>query len=231
MTEIKYPKLYPFKTAEDFDWNEFMALDLQTFGTNRVRYGLENVHYAVITLDPDGKYIYGKPVHIPGAVSMEMSPTGDATNFYADNGVYFSINSNTGYDGTLSIATIPDQFKIDVLGETLINGGLLETGNAKTQAIALMYQVEGDVEASRFVFYDVTVARPTLKGQTTAESIEIAPDELTMKAKPRTSDKAVKWVTGEATPPEMYKDFFKAVVEPVAIIPPSGDGASLDKTE
>lgn len=186
---------------------------------NRVRYGLTNVHYAVITRNEDGTYTYATPVRIPGAVTMEMSPTGDSTNFYADNGIYFSINSNTGYDGTLDIATIPDDFKIAVLGEKLVNGGLAEFGDAKTKDIALLFEIDGDEEASRFVYYDVTVARPNVSAATTAESIEIKSDQLTLKAKPRTNDKAIKWVTGDTTEQAVYDSFFNAVVEPQTTTP------------
>jgi len=187
---------------------------------NRVQYGLTNVHYAVITREEDGTYTYGKPVRLEGAVSLEMNPTGEPMNFYADNGIYFSRNSNTGYEGTLSIALITEQFRTEVLGEKLVNGGLLESSDAKPSDIALLFEVDGDTQASRFVYYDVTVARPNQSAATVAESIEITPNELTFTAKPRTSDKAIKWSTGDATDQAIYNGFYNAVVEPKVITGP-----------
>lgn len=189
-------------------------------GKNKVMFGLTNVHYAVITKDVDGAYTYGTPVRVEGAVSLQLDPTGDSTNFYADNGVYFARSANTGYEGTLTIAMLTDKFRVDVLGEKLVNGGFLETSDAKPKEIALMFEVDGDVDASRFVYYDVSVARPSATANTTNESIEIEGQELSFTAKPRTSDKAVRWNTGETTPEAIYNDFFKAVVEPVEIPTP-----------
>ncbi len=54
---------------------------------NKVTFGLNKVHYAVITEGEDGTYTYGTPVRIPGAVSMSETPVGESTKFYADNGV------------------------------------------------------------------------------------------------------------------------------------------------
>ncbi|MEY9980474.1 major tail protein [Lysinibacillus sp. RC79] len=184
---------------------------------NKVLYGLTNVHYATYSREEDGTYKYDEPVRVEGAVSLTMSPTGDSNNFYADNGIFFSRNSNTGYEGTLTIAMITDKFRTDVLGEKMVNGGFLETSDAKGKDIALMFEIDGDIEATRFVYYDCTVARPNQTANTTGESIEIEGQELTFTAKPRINDKAIRWNTGEATPEEMYNDFFKAVIEPVEV--------------
>lgn len=189
-------------------------------GKNRVMFGLTNVHYATYIREADGTYKYGIPVRVEGAVSLEMNPTGDENKFFADNGVYYARTANTGYEGTLTIAMVTDQFRTDVLGEKMVNGGFLETSDAKPKDIALMFEVDGDAQATRFVYYDCSVARPSQKAATTAESIEIEGQELTFTAKPRTSDKAIRWNTGEATDKAIYDDFYKAVVEPVDIATP-----------
>lgn len=182
---------------------------------NRVLYGLTNVHYAVLERLADGTYKYGTPVRVEGAVSLQLDPTGDPMNFHADNGIFFSRNSNTGYEGALTIAMITDQFRTDVLGEKMVNGGFLESSDAKQKDIALMFEIDGDAQATRFVYYDVTVARPSQTANTVAESIEIEGQELSFTAKPRTSDKAIRWNTGDTTDPAIYDAFYTAVVEPV----------------
>ena len=74
---------------------------------NKVKFGLNKVHYAKITsYDEEGVPTFAKPVRIPGAVSLSIDAEGEASNFYADDGVYYVINNNSGYTGDLEIVMI-----------------------------------------------------------------------------------------------------------------------------
>lgn len=183
--------------------------------TNKVSFGLKNVHYALITEAPDGKFTYSTPKPIRGAVSMTESPVGESFKFYADNGVYYANSSNQGYEQTLTFAKIPDEFRVDVLGDKIVNGGLLEDANAKTKPFALLYEIDGDVEEDKFVYYNCTAARPGNSTTTKGESTEVNTNELTVTSAPRPSDSAVRWVTRPETPQETKDAFYTAVVEPV----------------
>ena len=48
--------------------------------SNKIKYGLKNVHYAVIT-EAGGVVSYGTPVAIPGAVNITLSPAGEKVEF------------------------------------------------------------------------------------------------------------------------------------------------------
>ena len=81
---------------------------------NKVKFGLNKVHYAKITsYDEEGVPTFAKPVRIPGAVSLSIDAEGEASNFYADDGVYYVINNNSGYTGDLEIALVPLEFATD----------------------------------------------------------------------------------------------------------------------
>ena len=73
---------------------------------NKVKFGLSNVHWAKIIQwgeDSDGNKTvpaYGESVSLPGAVSLSIDANGGNENFYADNGVYYVINNNSGEDST-----------------------------------------------------------------------------------------------------------------------------------
>ena len=73
---------------------------------NKVKFGLSNVHWAKIIQwgeDSDGNKTvpaYGESVSLPGAVSLFIDANGGNENFYADNGVYYVINNNSGEDST-----------------------------------------------------------------------------------------------------------------------------------
>ena len=139
---------------------------------NKVKFGLKNVYYSVITVDADGVTTFGTPVAIKGAVNLSLSASGDTNNFYADDMKYWSGTSNNGYEGDLEIALIPDSFKTDVLGFTLTaEGGILETGDEKAKNFALLYEINGDVERRRFIDYHCTATRPSAEASTTEDSI------------------------------------------------------------
>ena len=73
---------------------------------NKVKFGLSNVHQAKIIQwgeDSDGNKTvpaYGESVSLPGAVSLSIDANRGNENFYADNGVYYVINNNSGEDST-----------------------------------------------------------------------------------------------------------------------------------
>lgn len=181
---------------------------------NKIKYGLKNVHYAVQN-EVAGAITYETPVKIPGAVNMTNAPVGDAVEFYADDGVYFSENTNNGYDGNLEIALIPDTFRVDVLGDTLdTNGALLENANAKPKKIALMFEFDGDAKQTRHILYSVTVARPNLDGSTRTNTKEPQTDSMEYQARPRMDNFNVKAKLQQGK--DGYDNFFTAVYEPNA---------------
>ena len=75
---------------------------------NKVKFGLNKVHYAkILSFDDEGVPTFAEPVRIPGAVSLSIDAEGEASNFYADDGVYYVLNNNSGYTGDLEIALVP----------------------------------------------------------------------------------------------------------------------------
>lgn len=152
---------------------------------NKVEYGLSRVHYAPYTVT-DGKVTFETPIPIPGAVSMTSEPKGELTEFYADNVLYYVASSNQGYEATLNIAVIPEQFAIDALGEELDEDDkvLNELADAQGKPFALMWQFEGDVKATRHVMFNCKANRPNISGNTKETSAEISPNELSLVASP-----------------------------------------------
>ncbi|WP_405100812.1 major tail protein [Oceanobacillus sp. FSL H7-0719] len=181
---------------------------------NKVQFGLQNVHYAPYT-EVEGEITYETPIKIPGGVSLTLTPRGELAEFYADNMLYYSASSNDGYDGTLSIATIPEQFAIDALGEIKDedDGVLTEKADARQKNFALLFEFEGDKKATRHVLYKCSANRPTITGETTTNTKEPQPNELTFISSARETDYAVKTKTTADTSEEVYENWYDAVYE------------------
>ena len=136
---------------------------------SKVRFGLSKAYYAVI----NSNGTYGTPTALPGAVSLTLNREGsEPEKFYADNIAYFVAPAvNGGYSGTLTIANIPTSFFIDVMGEVIDDNGMqLEIGDANQKSFALMYEVEGDADEKRYVFFNCTAQRPVASANTKSDS-------------------------------------------------------------
>lgn len=187
---------------------------------NKIKYGLKNVYYALATINSStGAATYETPVRIPGAVSLEMEPSGEQNNFYADNIAYASFSANAGYEGTLEVAMLPDSFRQDVLGEVLDDDSKIqyETTAATTSPFALLFQFEGDDNAVRHVFYNCTASRTNVNGQTTEESVEVKTESVELKASAIFNAVAdtdiVKGKCSDKTA-DAYTNWFTAVQQP-----------------
>ena len=181
---------------------------------NKIKYGISKCYYAVATDDGTGALTYETPVALPGAVSLSLEAQGDTNTFYADNIAYFTSSANNGYQGDLELALLPDSFRTDVLGETLDakNGFYIEKANVPTVEFALLFQFEGDENATRHCMYRCTASRPATNGSTKEESIEPQTESITITAMPRISDEVVKARCPYSA--SAYANWFTAVVEP-----------------
>lgn len=175
--------------------------------TNKVKFGLKNAYYAVIT-EVGGVVSFGTPSQIPGAVNLAIKPSGDSVTFEADDTTYYENKINNGYEGSLEIAKVPDQFKIDVLGETLdTNGALIENSEAAHKKFALMYEFDGDANKVRHVNYYCSATRPGIESKTGKKDISTDTLEFTSRPAPDTSDVKAKVKQGDTG----YSTFFSSV--------------------
>ena len=181
---------------------------------NKVAFGLKNVYYALYDVT-GGVVTFKTPIPIPGAVELTFDPRGDLIEFYADDMLYYAASNNQGYDGTLSIATIPEQFAIDALGEQLdeTDGVLNELADAKGNPFALLFEFDGDVNATRHVMYNNSASRPTIASKTKTNSAEPNTNELKFVSSPIdiNGKRMVKTKTTSKTTQALYDNWYKEV--------------------
>ena len=185
---------------------------------NKIKYGLKSVHYATIT-EVDGTIAYGTPKPIKGAVNLVLNARGERPELYADDTLYFTTNTNNGYEGNLEVALVPDEFKKDVFGyKEDDNGILFEDANENTKNIALLFEFAGDVNAVRHVLYNVNPARPNLEGSSKNNTIEPKTESMAIVAMPATDTGLVK---AKAEPTQSQYDAWYTTIyeyiEPVGV--------------
>lgn len=164
----------------------------------RIRYGVKNMHYATITTTA-GKETYGTPIAIKGCKSISLDANGDSLDEYADDTTWDHEDANAGYTGTLEMedTAAVDEFLETVLGMTKdANGVVIENTGDVHKEFALLGQFSlsgGDGETGkRFLFYRVTVGRPSVSGTTNESGKTVATNSLSLTAMGRMSDDNVK---------------------------------------
>lgn len=136
-----------------------------------VRFGIKNGYYAPYD-ETSGKFT--TPKRIPGMVALSLSAEGDSSTFYADDKAYYTVSSNGGYTGNVEIAAIPDDMLVDCLGYIKdANGVLLEDASAVAKPFALLFEVDSNIEPTRFALYNCTMTRPGNEHNTKSESSDV----------------------------------------------------------
>lgn len=195
-------------------------------GANKVKYGLKNVHYALVTetVATDGSgaitSTYGPLKALAGAVSLSLSSSASKSVFRADDSDYFITYGQGGYEGDLEVARVNEGFLKDVLNLREDDDKILvEDSNAfKTvNYFALVFEFDGDQQATKHCLYKCSASRPNIASQTTGEngSIEPQTETLTITAVPRAdNDKYIHLQTQDSTTTAVIEAWYSAVPVP-----------------
>lgn len=145
---------------------------------NKVEFGISELHVGTYT-ESGGTVTLGTPYAQKGAVSFSPEVQSDKNDFYADNIVYWSGYSGGSIEGDLEVAMFDDKFKTDFLGYvTLTNGGLAAVKNPTKPNVYIAFQVEGDDESRRVIFYNCTLGEITRSYNTIEETKEPTTETL-----------------------------------------------------
>lgn len=193
-------------------------------GSNKVKFGLKNVHYAMVTetVASDGTVStsYGTVKALAGAVSLSMSSTASKSVFRADNEDYYVSYGEGGYEGDLEVARTNEDFLKDVLGYVEDDDKILVETSAAFKTVnyfAIMFEFDGDQRATKHCLYKCSASRPDIASQTTGEngSIEPQTETLTLTAVPRAdADKYIHIQTQETTSTAVIDAWYTAVPTP-----------------
>ena len=192
--------------------------------SNKVKYGLKNVHYALVTetVGSDGTTTssYGSLKALAGAVSLSLDANDDKSVFRADNEDYFVSYGEGGYEGSLEVARVNEDFLKDVLGYTEDNDKILVESSAAFKTVnyfALVFEFDGDQRETKHCLYKCSASRSSIASQTTGEGGTIDPqtETLNLTAVPRVdADKYIHLQTQESNTTAVVEAWYTAVPVP-----------------
>lgn len=178
---------------------------------NKVHYDLANVHFAPLSIVAD-EPMWVTPIRLHGAISMDLSAQGEMIKLRADGTDYYVVNSNNGYEGDVNFALIPDEFRVEALGEELTTEEkiLLENALKDGKPFALLFEFFGDVKHRRHVLYNCKASRPNISGENKDNQKEPDAESVTITSSPLEKGD-IKASTTEETPDNIYNNWFKSV--------------------
>ena len=190
---------------------------------NKVKFGLKNVYYAVATETTQSGVTtttYGTPAAWPGAVNLEVNPSSDdSTIFRADDSDYYIVSGSAqGFDGSFESAYVPEDVETNVFGMTKnTDGVIVESSSDVVKYVALMFEINGDAAARRYLLPKVLFSKPGISAETTGTDGN-QPKTITcnLKASPRPDDGYARLHTSETTTTSVYEGWFSNVYTPGA---------------
>ena len=85
--------------------------------SNKITFGLRNVHYAHATFTEDN-WSFDTPKELIGAQEFSSELVGGTNQVYADDKILHTLVSNSGQTITLKLTELSDEFKKDIFGNS-----------------------------------------------------------------------------------------------------------------
>lgn len=150
--------------------------------TNIVEFGVREVHMGIYTVGETGEVTLGKPVALPGAVSISLESNSDSNDFYADDTIYWSGYTDAGMSITLEVARFPDAIKTQFLAyKGTKDGGIAKIKGAKKPSVYIAFESEGDKQSRRGLLLNCSLGDIKREYKTTEDKTD--PDTESIEGK------------------------------------------------
>lgn len=183
---------------------------------SKVKFGLSNAYWAKVTVASDGTVSFGIPVKEPGFVSLSLSNSATENIFWADNIQYYRSAGGQGYTGTMEFAKLSEDFRQEILGETLDSTDkvMVENSADVSSPFALLYQVEEDAGKSYRVLYYIQAGKIPIEASTLTDTTEPQTDTVDITVSPVPDTMDLKAHTTDDTPTATVEGWFTSVWRP-----------------
>lgn len=146
---------------------------------NKVEFGISNLHVGTYTVGENGAVTLGTPYHQKGAISFSPEQESNENTAYADNIVYWSEYTDGPFTGDLVTMLFDDDFLTQFMGyRRLSNGGLANVKNAVKPNVYIAFDIEGDAEKRRAIFYNCSLGAINRSYETIEDEKEPANETL-----------------------------------------------------
>lgn len=184
--------------------------------------GLKDLHYAKIEKESKQETEYGKVKELGPAMALNLSPSSNDEDLYADDAVLFSESSKGATTVELNTAYLDEEVEADILGKTVDkNGGVADSKDDEPPYI----EIGGKAKSARggyewFWIYRVKLAPGEENKQTKEDSPSYETPNLGGKALPRLHDGREKyklWDRNEKLKDgdkEIFNKWFDEVIDP-----------------
>ena len=112
-----------------------------------------DLHYALLTETPDGKFNYGTPKRIGKTVSGKASPKAESVTFYAEGGPAATASAFGGTEIELEVDTLPLSVYAELLGKMVVKGQVVDNTSDVPPYVALLYRLPYDNGKNLYVCY------------------------------------------------------------------------------
>lgn len=185
--------------------------------TNKVKYGLRNVHLFEIT-DSGTKLTYGTPVPWRGATELTLDPNGDALEVHADDIIYDKEENNQGYTGKLTMLYLQPEIEALLFGNVENSDGVVvENADNHGSKVAVAFEFSGDKKHVRHILYNVAFSRAGDGSATKSDKIDAQTAEFEFSAMADPYDYKIKGKAAQGS--AKYDNWFTSVYVPGASAP------------
>lgn len=180
---------------------------------NTVEFGADKLHFAEYD---DSNNTYKNIERIKGLVTIKLKSKSNDLKLHADDGVYFTLVNNNGYEGELEIYNFDNEFKINYLGYKKDgNGVLVEPAVFFPKTYALLFKIQGDKKDRHTTLYNVTFSKTDTTHKTVDDKIDVEALKIEFKATPiEFSNFEGKVVQASSTNPTRTAKWFTKVYIP-----------------
>lgn len=188
----------------------------------KVEFGLSKPHLGDLTYDEETGYTFGEPKPYLGIQSLTGDVTTEEKEIFAENSVWYVATTDNGYDMTLKMVRVEDDFKINYLGQRRSKeGNLVESADdyKRKKEFYMIFEIDTDKKPNRYILFRCVASKPKIDYAGTESSPDPKSIEIPIKCYPLLGEN--KLIKGKINPDDAnYETAFKT-----APVLPTFDGA------